>query len=91
MDERDQLGDDLVPDYLAQVAQGDDYGWPTRYWGVLRDQRVSADWAKPAGSSVRQSINARQDQKHLNLKAMQNLPWEFQKPLTLRTVSLIWL
>ena len=41
VNERDQLGDDLVPDYLAEVAQGDDYGWPTRYWGVLRDPRVS--------------------------------------------------
>jgi glucose/arabinose dehydrogenase len=46
VNERDQLGDDLVPDYLAEVAQGDDYGWPTRYWGVLRDPRVPEDWSK---------------------------------------------
>ena len=50
VNERDQLGDDLVPDYLAEVAQGDDYGWPTRYWGVLRDPRVPADWSEAPGS-----------------------------------------
>ena len=48
VNERDQLGDDLVPDYLAEVAQGDDYGWPTRYWGVLRDPRVPEDWFEAA-------------------------------------------
>ena len=50
VNERDQLGDDLVPDYLAEVAQGDDYGWPTQYWGVLRDPRVPADWSEGPSS-----------------------------------------
>lgn len=51
VNERDQLGDDLVPDYLGEVAQGDDYGWPTRYWGVLRDPRVPEDWSEAVGSA----------------------------------------
>ncbi len=31
VNERDQLGDDLVPDYLTQVKQGGFYGWPYAY------------------------------------------------------------
>ena len=50
VNERDQLGDDLVPDYLAEVVQGDDYGWPTQYWGMLRDPRVPADWSEGPSS-----------------------------------------
>jgi glucose/arabinose dehydrogenase len=58
VNERDQLGDDLVPDYLGEVAQGDDYGWPTRYWGVLRDPRVSEDWPEAFGSVDNLSMTA---------------------------------
>jgi len=46
VNERDQLGNDLVPDYLAQVNEGDDFGWPTHYWGILQDPRVPLDWGK---------------------------------------------
>ena len=45
VNERDQLGNDLVPDYLAQVNEGDDFGWPAHYWGILQDPRVSRDWS----------------------------------------------
>lgn len=31
VNERDQLGDDLVPDYLTQVQAGEFYGWPYAY------------------------------------------------------------
>ena len=44
VNERDQLGNDLVPDYLAQVNAGDDFGWPTHYWGNFEDPRVPRDW-----------------------------------------------
>jgi len=46
VNERDQLGNDLVPDYLAQVHEGDDFGWPTHYWGILQDPRVPLGWGK---------------------------------------------
>ena len=46
VNERDQLGNDLVPDYLAQVHEGDDFGWPTHYWGILQDPRVPLDWGR---------------------------------------------
>ena len=42
VNERDQLGNDLVPDYLAQVNAGDDFGWPTHYWGNFRTQEYRA-------------------------------------------------
>jgi glucose/arabinose dehydrogenase len=38
--ERDQLGDDLVPDYLSSVKDGAFYGWPWSYWGRHVDSRV---------------------------------------------------
>lgn len=37
--ERDALGDDLVPDYLAKIHQGAFYGWPYGYAGKLEDPR----------------------------------------------------
>jgi glucose/arabinose dehydrogenase len=38
--ERDQLGDDLVPDYMTSVTAGAFYGWPWSYWGKHVDARV---------------------------------------------------
>ncbi len=40
VNERDMLGSDLVPDYLAQVEFGADYGWPHHFWGGYTDHRV---------------------------------------------------
>ncbi|HVI59029.1 MAG TPA: sorbosone dehydrogenase family protein [Luteimonas sp.] len=38
--ERDELGNDLVPDYLTSVREGAFYGWPYSYWGRHVDARV---------------------------------------------------
>ena len=38
--ERDELGDDLVPDYLTSVMEGAFYGWPWSYYGQHVDDRV---------------------------------------------------
>ncbi|HEY0504113.1 MAG TPA: sorbosone dehydrogenase family protein [Lysobacter sp.] len=40
VNERDELGNDLVPDYLTRVDQGAFYGWPYSYWGQHVDARV---------------------------------------------------
>jgi len=40
VNERDELGDDLVPDYLTSVKQGGFYGWPYSYYGQHIDTRV---------------------------------------------------
>lgn len=42
VNERDQLGPDLVPDYLTNVPIGAQYGWPWLYWKTYEDKRVSA-------------------------------------------------
>jgi glucose/arabinose dehydrogenase len=41
VNERDELGDDLVPDYLTAVAEGGFYGWPYSYYGDHVDPRVA--------------------------------------------------
>jgi glucose/arabinose dehydrogenase len=40
VNERDELGSDLVPDYLTSVREGAFYGWPWSYWGSHVDERV---------------------------------------------------
>ena len=37
MNERDTLGDDLVPDYITSVKDGGFYGWPYSYIGSNND------------------------------------------------------
>jgi glucose/arabinose dehydrogenase len=40
VNERDELGSDLVPDYLTSVKDGAFYGWPWSYFGQHVDERV---------------------------------------------------
>jgi glucose/arabinose dehydrogenase len=40
VNERDELGSDLVPDYLTSVVEGGFYGWPYSYYGQHVDDRV---------------------------------------------------
>jgi len=40
VNERDELGSDLVPDYLTSVRDGAFYGWPYSYFGQHVDKRV---------------------------------------------------
>jgi glucose/arabinose dehydrogenase len=40
VNERDELGSDLVPDYLTSVRQGAFYGWPYSYYGAHVDVRA---------------------------------------------------
>ena len=46
VNERDEIGPNLVPDYLTAVREGGFYGWPYSYWGQNVDTRV-----RPAGSA----------------------------------------
>ncbi|AYG94225.1 sorbosone dehydrogenase family protein [Brevundimonas naejangsanensis] len=41
VNERDALGDDLVPDYMTAVTPGGFYGWPWSYFGQNVDARVT--------------------------------------------------
>ncbi|HEU0296081.1 MAG TPA: sorbosone dehydrogenase family protein [Anaerolineales bacterium] len=40
VNERDEMGDDLVPDYMTAVKDGGFYGWPFSYYGNHLDPRV---------------------------------------------------
>jgi len=40
VNERDEFGSDLVPDYLTSVQDGGFYGWPFSYFGTYVDKRV---------------------------------------------------
>ncbi|RXR07526.1 PQQ-dependent sugar dehydrogenase [Pseudoxanthomonas composti] len=40
VNERDEIGPNLVPDYLTSVREGGFYGWPYSYWGKHVDRRV---------------------------------------------------
>jgi len=41
VNERDEIGSDLVPDYLTSVKDGAFYGWPWSYYGGIVDARVT--------------------------------------------------
>ena len=40
VNERDEIGPNLVPDYLTSVREGGFYGWPYSYWGQTVDPRA---------------------------------------------------
>jgi glucose/arabinose dehydrogenase len=40
VNERDEIGNDLVPDYMTSVRDGGFYGWPYSYYGNHVDERV---------------------------------------------------
>jgi glucose/arabinose dehydrogenase len=43
VNERDEIGANLVPDYLTSVREGGFYGWPYSYWGRNVDTRVKPE------------------------------------------------
>ncbi|MFB3389266.1 PQQ-dependent sugar dehydrogenase [Flavobacterium sp. LAR06] len=43
VNERDELGDDLVPDYITSVKRGGFYGWPYSYFGNIPDPRMKGE------------------------------------------------
>ena len=49
VNERDELGSDLVPDYLTAVQDGGFYGWPETYFGPHADPRVAPPQPSRAG------------------------------------------
>ncbi len=52
VNERDELGDKLVPDYLTSVKPGGFYGWPFSYFGSHVDERI----LKPATNLISTAI-----------------------------------
>ncbi|CAB3790056.1 PQQ-dependent sugar dehydrogenase [Pararobbsia alpina] len=50
--ERDGLGDDLVPDYITRVKEGGFYGWPWYYLGNHEDPRHAGERPDLAGQTI---------------------------------------
>jgi glucose/arabinose dehydrogenase len=52
VNERDELGDELVPDYITSVKQGGFYGWPYAYFGQNEDPRRKGENAELVKTSI---------------------------------------
>jgi glucose/arabinose dehydrogenase len=52
VNERDELGSDLVPDYLTSVKEEGFYGWPYSYYGKHVDERVKPPRPDLVGKAV---------------------------------------
>jgi glucose/arabinose dehydrogenase/cytochrome c2 len=50
--ERDALGDNLVPDYVTRVKEGSFYGWPWYYMGNFEDPRHAGERPDLAGKAI---------------------------------------
>ena len=53
VNERDELGPNLVPDYITSVREGAFYGWPYSYWGQNVDPRVRPQNKAKVASAIR--------------------------------------
>ena len=53
VNERDELGPNLVPDYITSVREGGFYGWPYSYWGQTVDPRVRPQDPQKVASALR--------------------------------------
>jgi glucose/arabinose dehydrogenase/cytochrome c2 len=65
--ERDMLGDDLVPDYSTRVLQGHFYGWPWYYMGKYEDPRLKGDRPDLAGKATVPDVPYQAHSAALNL------------------------
>jgi len=52
VNERDEIGPNLVPDYLTAVQEGGFYGWPYSYWGNNVDDRVRPQDPNKVASAI---------------------------------------
>jgi hypothetical protein len=53
VNERDELGSDLVPDYITSVRDGGFYGWPYSYYGHHVDDRVEPQNPELVASAIK--------------------------------------
>jgi glucose/arabinose dehydrogenase len=52
VNERDEIGPNLVPDYITAVQDGGFYGWPYSYWGQHVDERVKPQDPQKVASAI---------------------------------------
>jgi glucose/arabinose dehydrogenase len=53
VNERDEIGPNLVPDFLTSVRDGGFYGWPYSYWGQTVDPRVRPQDPQKVAAAIR--------------------------------------
>jgi len=53
VNERNNLGDDLPPDYFTSIRDGGFYGWPFAYWGTHEDPRAKVKRPDVVSKSIR--------------------------------------
>jgi glucose/arabinose dehydrogenase len=53
VNERDEIGPNLVPDYVTSVREGGFYGWPYSYWGQNVDTRAQPQDPQKVASAIR--------------------------------------
>ncbi|WP_432711073.1 PQQ-dependent sugar dehydrogenase [Pedobacter sp.] len=56
VNERDGLGDDLVPDYITSVQKGAFYGWPYAYFGANEDPRLKGQRADLVKKTIKPDV-----------------------------------
>ena len=57
VNERDEIGPNLVPDYLTAVREGGFYGWPYSYWGQNVDPRAQPQDAEKVAYAIAPEYN----------------------------------
>jgi glucose/arabinose dehydrogenase/cytochrome c2 len=65
--ERDMLGDDLVPDYSTRVKEGGFYGWPWYYMGKYEEPRLKGERPDLAGKATVPDVPYQAHSAALNL------------------------
>jgi glucose/arabinose dehydrogenase len=79
--ERDGLGDNLVPDYVTRVKEGGFYGWPWYYMGNFEDPRLAGARPDLAGKATVPDVL---EQAH-----SASLQMTFTRPATVQQLSLL--
>ncbi len=67
VNERDDLGDNLVPDYISSVTPGGFYGWPWYYLGAHQDPRHKGEKAELASKAIVPDVLVQAHSASLNL------------------------
>ena len=75
VNERDELGSDLVPDYLTVVKPGGFYGWPYSYYGQHVDTRVTPQRPDLVASAIVPSYGLGPHTASLGLAASSGSAW----------------
>jgi glucose/arabinose dehydrogenase len=71
VNERDELGPELVRDYLTSVREGAFYGWPYAYWGPNVDRRVQPQNERLVQATVRPDFALQSHSAPLGLSFVQ--------------------